>query len=133
MKLLTEKIELPFEDGTGEIIDDCAEKRDQLNKSISKFLDDATKIVNDINKLKESLNEDLKIVIGLDDFKPWSGAVDTFNKILEADKMDELDALLEDTYPDGIGETELNDLLWFDSDYILDALGLAEENEDEDL
>lgn len=67
----------------------------------------------------------IKKVYDLEDFQPWSGAVDTWEKILEADKVAEVEIMLEDTYAgDEIEETTLNDTLWFDSDYVLDYLGL---------
>lgn len=37
--------------------------------------------------------------------------------------MDTIETMLEDIYPDGIGETELNDLFWFDDDTIAEWLG----------
>lgn len=70
--------------------------------------------------------------INLSGFQPWSGAVDTYNLIVEADKEDAFDSLIEDLYPEGLSETELNDLLWFDSDWLLESLDIAEEEEDED-
>lgn len=63
---------------------------------------------------------------GLTDFEPWGGAVDTFNLIKENGKLQKLEYLLEDIYPDGITEAALNDLLWYDSDWILESLGLDE-------
>lgn len=62
-------------------------------------------------------------------FEPWSGAVDTYNTISEADKLDQLESLLEDLYPDGIEETNLNDLLWFESEWVLESLGITENQE----
>lgn len=71
--------------------------------------------------------------IDLKNFEPWSGAVDTFDKIYNADKINELEWILEDLYPDGIDETQLNDLLWFDDEWILETLGINEDDEgDED-
>ena len=60
----------------------------------------------------------------------WGGAVYTLRKISDEDKLDELEQLIEELYPDGIGETELNDLLWFDSDWICETLGIAAEDSD---
>ena len=77
----------------------------------------------------------MKIIkeISFSQFEPWSGAVDTYNLIVEAGKEDELEAILEDLYPDGLSDTELNDLLWFESEWLLESLGIAEEeDEDED-
>ena len=69
-------------------------------------------------------------------YRPWSGAVDTWDVIEANGAIDDLENFLDEAYPDGIGETELNDLLWFDSDYVYEALGIrnpdAEDEEDED-
>lgn len=62
-------------------------------------------------------------------FEPWSGAVDTYNTISDAGKLDQLESLLEDLYPDGIEETNLNDLLWFESEWVLESLGITEDQE----
>ena len=65
--------------------------------------------------------------ISLKNFKAWSGAKDTLNKLIELDKCEELEFILEDTYPDGISETQLNDILWFESEWIYETLGIEEE------
>ena len=65
--------------------------------------------------------------ISLKNFKAWSGAKDTLNKLIELDKCDELEFILDDLYPDGLTETELNDLLWFDDEWIYETLGIEEE------
>lgn len=65
------------------------------------------------------------------DFEPWAGAVDTFARICDAGKCEEFESIIEDMYPRGIGETELNDLLWFDSDWVFEVLN-EDEEEDED-
>jgi hypothetical protein len=62
-------------------------------------------------------------------FQPWSGAVDTWKRLEAADKLDELEWLLEDLYPDGIDETALNDLLWFEDDWVYNAVGMRTESE----
>lgn len=70
-----------------------------------------------------------------DTFEAWSGAVDTLDRILNEDKGEELEQLLDEIFPDGAEETEVNDLLWFDSDYVFEMLGISsedEEDEDED-
>ena len=80
----------------------------------------------------ESLNESVKIISDLSDFKPWSGAVDTWYKIIDADKLETLDFMLEDMYPEGISDVGLNDLLWHDSEWVLDMVGISEEQDDEE-
>lgn len=67
--------------------------------------------------------------ISIADFEAWSGAVNTLDRIIAEDKCDELEAVLEDLYPDGINETELNDLLWFDGETVLGWLGIRTESE----
>lgn len=57
----------------------------------------------------------------------WSGALDTLKDIEEADKEDELMYFLEEIFTDTIPtETEVNDFLWFERDYIYESLGLDE-------
>ena len=58
----------------------------------------------------------------------WSGALDTLKDIEEADKEDELMYFLEEIFTDTIPtETEVNDFLWFERDYIYENLGLDED------
>lgn len=80
----------------------------------------------------ESLNESVKIISDLSDFKPWSGAVDTWYKIVDAGKLETLDFMLEDMYPEGISDVGLNDLLWHDAEWVLDMVGISEEQDDEE-
>ena len=70
--------------------------------------------------------------LNLTSFEPWSGAIDTYHIIYNADKLDDLELLLEELYPDGIDETQLNDLLWFESDWLYESLGISEEEESEE-
>lgn len=78
------------------------------------------------------LREGLKVVSGFDSYSPWSGAEGTYRRIADAGKLGELEDWLEEMYPDGIGETELNDLLWFDADEVLSAMGLSDEEEEDE-
>ena len=71
--------------------------------------------------------------ISIREFEAWSGAVDTYDKIIVNNKEDEFDALIEELYPDGIEETQLNDLLWFDDEWVLESLGIYEDEEEEDF
>lgn len=65
----------------------------------------------------------------------WSGAVDTLKTIEEHDKEDELMEHLESIMGEDIGNiptmTEVNDYLWFDSDFIFEELGISETEEEE--
>lgn len=70
--------------------------------------------------------------ISIKDFEAWSGAVNTWDRIIEEGKEDEFDSMIEELYPDGIDETNLNDLLWFESDWIYECLGISSEDEEEE-
>lgn len=65
--------------------------------------------------------------LDLNSFNAWSGAVDTLDRIQREGKCEELENILEDLYPDGMTEAELNDLLWFDSEAVYEWLGIRSE------
>ena len=67
--------------------------------------------------------------MSLKNFKAWSGAKDTLNKLIELDKCDELEFILDDLYPDGLTDTQLNDILWFEDEWIFETLGIETEEE----
>lgn len=58
----------------------------------------------------------------LSDFEFWSGAKDR-TKFLTIEDFDTIETLLEDLYPDGMSETQINDLFWFEEDTIAEWLG----------
>lgn len=62
----------------------------------------------------------------LSEFEPWGGAVETLRIIEENNKLQELEFILEDQYPNGVTDVDLNETLWYDSDWILESLGLDE-------
>ena len=95
-----------------------------------KFPKDRTSIKESRNRKAQRLQE-TKISYDLLDgtYKPWSGAVDTWETIEDNGLLEDLDALLEDIYPDGLSESELNDLLWFDKDWIFEQLGISDGEE----
>ena len=68
--------------------------------------------------------------ISLCDFEGWSGADKTIRIIVENDKVEEFDQLIEELFPEGIDETNLNDLLRFEDEWVFEMLGIAEEVEE---
>ena len=66
--------------------------------------------------------------VWLNDFEAWSGAEDTMD-VLTSDQLDTIECMLEDLYPDGIEETDLNDFLWFEKDTIAEWLGFGDWDE----
>lgn len=71
-----------------------------------------------------------RITTDFSNFKPWSGAVDTWNELEKWDKIDLLEQILDDTYYNEeageavLSETELNDLLWFEPETVYEWVGL---------
>jgi len=66
--------------------------------------------------------------VNLSSFEFWGGAEGVFKMIQEADKVESLEALLEDCYPNGIMDTALNDFLRYDSDDLFSMLGMEVED-----
>ena len=69
--------------------------------------------------------------ISLRDFEPWNGAVSTY-EALSVEELDQLESELEFQYPDGIDETELNDLFWFHEDFVFQLAGHVDEEEEDE-
>lgn len=67
--------------------------------------------------------------LDLQRFEAWSGAKSTLERIIDEDKCEELECILEDMYPEGMTETQLNDLLWFDSESVFEWLGIRSEEQ----
>lgn len=66
----------------------------------------------------------------LHNFQFWSGAKDFACELTDS-QLDTVEAILEDLYPDGMTDTEINDLFWFDQDTIRDWLDLPTEEQEE--
>ena len=83
-----------------------------------------------------------KEITSLYDFKPWSGAVDTYNKLIQAGKEEKFIYQLEQVFAgEDVSETEINNMLWFVPEECFKLVGLdkdgneksdEEEEEDED-
>ena len=82
-----------------------------------------------------------KEITSLYDFEPWSGAVETYNKLIESNKAEEFIDQLEQVFAgEDVSETEINDMLWFEPEECFKLVGLdkdgnekseGEEEEDE--
>ena len=73
----------------------------------------------------------------LENFEAWSGAVYTLDTLIEKDLCDRLENIIEnDIFPEGCTDTQLNDFLWFEDNYIAELLGYKDwedlENDDEE-
>ena len=61
--------------------------------------------------------------VSLDRFEFWAGAVDSSRRFT-LDELDTLEAILEDCYPEGIDETTLNDIFWFEPETLCEWLDI---------
>lgn len=61
--------------------------------------------------------------VNLPNFEFWCGAKENA-KQLTYEELEELEWHLEDIYPDGIEDTQLNDIMWFDFEWVCECLGL---------
>jgi len=59
----------------------------------------------------------------------WSGALDTLESITQDNKLQELAELLQELYPEPVDITTINDLLWFDSNFIFEQLNMVDDVE----
>lgn len=66
-----------------------------------------------------------KEVESYNDFDFWSGARDTV-KYLTSDEIEQIFSMLEEIYPEGMTETEVNDFFWFEDDTIAEWLGYSD-------
>lgn len=67
--------------------------------------------------------------LNLYDFEAWSGAKSTLERVIDEDKVEILESVLEDCYPEGMTEAQLNDVLWFESDWVFEMCGIRTESE----
>lgn len=65
--------------------------------------------------------------VSIEDFKAWSGAKTTQEDIIKYNKVSEFDDLMQELYPDGLTDVTLNDILWHDSSWVYETLGIEEE------
>ena len=61
----------------------------------------------------------------LADFPAWSGAVHTLDVLIEKDLCDTVEACLVDVLGEYPTDTEINDMLWFETDAIAEWCGVS--------
>ena len=83
-------------------------------------------------ELKENLVEEFLNPENIDNFKPWNGAIPNWEKIQSTGKLENLKDLVSELYPNGIEDQTLNDLLWFDFDFLKEVLQISDEEEGEE-
>jgi len=68
--------------------------------------------------------------VNLRHFDAWSGAKETQERIMLEGKEADFERLIEEMYPDGLTATQLNDILWFEEDWIFSQLGIEDEEDE---
>ena len=58
----------------------------------------------------------------LTEFEFWIGATDTVEYLTD-EELDQIEDILEELYPDGMDEIDLNDTFWHEADLIAEWLG----------
>ena len=66
------------------------------------------------------------------DISFWGGACDNFEILDNMGLLQEFDILCEEIFGGEASETQLNDFLWFEWDYICECLGIKEESVEDD-
>lgn len=65
--------------------------------------------------------------ISLQNFEFWHGAKRLSERLTLGD-LQEIEEHLDELYPDGLTETQINDLFWFDGEFICNIIGETEED-----
>ncbi len=93
-------------------------------------LEDSFKAAGSKPRIDESTKVEDDVDISLDDlqyFKPYAGAKGTWDLIVKAGKVDDLAKALSDFAVEGkMTTTDLNDILWFERDWVLGKLDIDE-------
>ena len=105
-----------------------------FKESKSKAKKESKKVLERIKpslKSKKIIKEGYKLTIDFSDYKPWSGAIETYERIEREGKLDDLEQLLIEVFPEGMTDTGLNYLLWFDWEWVYEQLDIHEEELEE--
>ena len=74
----------------------------------------------------------IKTEQSLRNFEFWSGAKAN-TEMMTAEELDSVENELEAMYPEGMTDTEINDLFWFDFEYVCDLIGLEYDAEKDEI
>lgn len=69
----------------------------------------------------------MKLITSFVHYQPWGDARETYALIDMHNKLDDLDSLITNLYPNGLSEITLNDILWFEKDWVLEQLGIEDD------
>ena len=66
--------------------------------------------------------------IPLTEFEFWTGAKDIVEELTDSE-LEQIEQILEEIYPEGMSEFEVNDFFWFERDLIAEWLGYKDFDE----
>ena len=66
--------------------------------------------------------------ISLTEFDFWAGGKDTVEELTDSE-LEQIEQILEEIYPEGMSEFEINDIFWFERDLIAEWLGYKDFDE----
>ena len=66
--------------------------------------------------------------IPLTQFEFWAGGKDTVEELTNSE-LEQIEQILEEIYPEGMSEFEVNDIFWFERDLIAEWLGYEDFDE----
>ncbi len=68
----------------------------------------------------------------LTNFEFWSGGKDNAEKLTH-EQLEQITEVLEDIYPEGMTETQINDLFWFNFEFVCEIIGLVYDDENDEI
>ena len=68
----------------------------------------------------------------LSNFEFWSGAKDNVRELTN-EELEQIEKELTEIYPDGMEETQINDLFWFDFGYVCELIGLEYDEDNAEI
>ena len=100
------------------------ERRFNSGEKIS--LDESLFVEADSDDEHDNDNDEIN---DLSEYKPWGGAKDNYNNIVENGKLEIFEKIIGEVFPDGLTKTEINELLWRDFDFIKEEIKKEEEQQ----
>ena len=70
--------------------------------------------------------------MSLASFQFWAGAKNNADR-LTYEELEQVDYMLDDIYPNGVEDTFINDLFWFDFNIVCEWLGYVYNEEDDEI
>lgn len=74
----------------------------------------------------------IKTEQSLRNFEFWSGAKSNA-EMMTCEELDSVENALEDLYPEGMTDTEINDLFWFEFESVCELIGLEYDIETDEI